>query len=71
MAKPSTKHSAVFPSSIQPGEKLTPPIEHAVEIAHPLDLPSLMTERARHGWAVIEVVACRTTNEHAAYFRRG
>jgi len=51
----------------------TPPakIEHAVELAHPEAMPDVLDDYIRQGWTLITIVPCRTTNEHAAYFRRG
>lgn len=63
MAKPTTS----------PSTESTPPakIEHTVALAHPEALPALLDEHTAKGWTLITIVPCRTTNEHAAYFRRG
>lgn len=63
MAKPTTPKST---ESIAPAK-----IEHTVALAHPEALPALLDDLTAKGWTLITIVPCRSTNEHAAYFRRG
>jgi len=45
-------------------------IEHTVALANPEALPAILDDLTAKGWTIITIVPCRTTNEHAAYFRR-
>ncbi|MCG3206277.1 MAG: hypothetical protein KCHDKBKB_03011 [Elusimicrobia bacterium] len=45
-------------------------LAHTVKIAHPEELPGILTTMERDGWQLITIVACRYSNEHAAYFRK-
>jgi hypothetical protein len=59
-------------TSPKSSESSTPAkIEHTVALERPEALPALLDDLTAKGWTLIQIVACRTTNEHAAYFRRG
>ena len=44
--------------------------KHVVRLAHPEEMPPILTAMEGDGWQLITIVHCRHTNEHAAYFRR-
>ncbi len=62
----------------KPQDSTTPPLQpaagpalsHTVKLAHPEELPSILTTMEHDGWQLLTIVACRHSNEHAAYFRR-
>lgn len=45
-------------------------IAHSVALAHPEDLPLILTSMECEGWQLLHIVPCRHSNEHAAYFRK-
>lgn len=68
MAKPSKSPTPSIPSSSSIPS--LPVIEHTVRLAHPEEMPPILTAMASEGWQLITIVHCRHSNEHAAYFRR-
>lgn len=59
--EPTTKHQ-------EPSTKNT--LAHTVKLAHPEELPSILTTMEHDGWQLLTIVHCRHSNEHAAYFRK-
>jgi hypothetical protein len=45
-------------------------LAHTVKLAYPEELPAILTVMEHDGWQLLHIVPCRTTKEHAAYFRR-
>jgi len=43
---------------------------NTVKLAHPEDLPLILTSMECDGWQLLHIVPCRHSNEHAAYFRK-
>lgn len=66
MAKPSKPQEPTI-SPVQPQPSA---LAHTVKLAHPEELPSILTTMEHDGWQLLHIVACRHSNEHAAYFRR-
>ena len=54
----------------QPKPPTASVIAHSVALAHPEDLPLILTSMECAGWQLLHIVPCRHSNEHAAYFRR-
>ena len=53
-----------------PKPRTTSVIAHSVALAHPEDLPLILTSMECEGWQLLHIVPCRHSNEHAAYFRK-
>ena len=68
MAKPKSSPAPSIPSSSSITSLLV--IEHTVRLAHPEELPPIITAMHTEGWHLITIVHCRHSNEHAAYFRK-
>jgi len=43
---------------------------NTVKLAHPEELPLILTSMECDGWQLLHIVPCRHSNEHAAYFRK-
>lgn len=69
MAKPSKPQDST-PPPVQPVRAFNSALAHTVKLAHPEELPSILTMMEHDGWQILHIVACRHSNEHAAYFRR-
>lgn len=67
MAKPSKSQDSTTPP-LQP--VAGPALAHTVKLAHPEEIPIILTTMEQEGWELRQIVACRHSNEHAAYFRR-
>jgi hypothetical protein len=55
-------------SESSPAPAPTP--RHAVKLAHPDEMPPVLDAMIKEGWELINIVSCRHTHEHAAYFHR-
>lgn len=67
MAKPSKPQNSA-PSLPQPAAG--PALAHTSKLAHPEEMPAILTAMELDGWQLITIVHCRHSNEHAAYFRK-
>jgi len=70
MAKPKLPSSPAPSIPSSSSIQSLPVIEHTVRLAHPEELPPILTAMHTEGWQIITIVHCRHSNEHAAYFRR-
>lgn len=46
-----------------------PTLAHTVKLAHPEELPTILSIMEHDGWQLLHIVPCAGFN-HAAYFRR-
>lgn len=71
MSKPEKPQSSITPiRSFKSPQPAASALAHTVKLAHPEELPSILTVMEHDGWQLLHIVACRHSNEHAAYFRR-
>lgn len=49
--------------------KTETPIAHTVKLAHPEEIPTILTIMESDGWQLLHIVGCKS-GQHAAYFRR-
>lgn len=67
MAKPSKLQNSAPPS---PQPAAGPTLAHTSKLAHPEEMPAILTIMEIDGWQLLTIVHCRHSNEHAAYFRK-
>ena len=63
MAKSSAPSKTETPS-VKPNA-----LAHTVKLAHPDELPTILTIMESDGWQLLHIVGCKS-GQHAAYFRR-
>ena len=67
MAKPSKLQNSA-PQPLKPAAG--PTLAHTSKLAHPEEMPAILTTMELDGWQLLTIVHCRHSNEHAAYFRK-